>query len=173
LKARNPRKNERVYVFGPAQYAYNAQGPDVVGIKITNTDIVPKIISGECKGLSPAYIVRKWECSICHGDLEECPHEVGKKYDSITCQMIASDVDLVDISVVDVPKDPRCRIIDMLIVKNGKNPEYIWYGFRVNTELDRFRNIQRAYEKGLIPEKAAFFFSKFFAINSEGEAVFS
>jgi hypothetical protein len=173
LKAKNPPETERIYAFGPAQYAYGAKEPFVLGMEITRKEMVPKIISGEYRGLSTGYIVRKWKCSICNHDLEECPHEVGKKYDNATCQMLADDVELIDISVVDVPKDPRCRIIDLLITKNGKHAEYIWYGFRANTELDRFRNIQKAYKKGLIPEKAALFFAEFFSITSEGKAVFS
>lgn len=162
----------RAFGFGIAQYSSNEDGYISVVVDITNEEIVSKIISGEYRGLSPAWIVRKWECSICHENLEECPHEVGKRYDNMICKMIARDIEATELSVVSVPENPRCRIIDMLVVKNGKNPEYIWYGFRVNTELDRFKNIQRAYEKGLIPEKATFFFGKFFAINSEGKAIF-
>lgn len=161
------------FAFGHAQYASEADGHISVELKITSEEIVSKIISGESRGLSPEWIVRRWECSICHKNLEECPHEVGKRYDNMICKMIARDMKGTGLSVVSVPADPRCRIIDMLIIKNGKNPEYIWYGFRVNTELDRFRNIQKAYEEGLIPEKVAFFFGKFFSINSEGKAVFS
>lgn len=173
MKTKNPHKTERVYVFGPAQYAYDANGPVVIGLEITNKEFVPKIISGEYRGLSTAYIVRKWKCSICNGNLEECPHEVGKKYDNAKCQMLANDVELTEISVVNVPKDPRCRIIDMLIIKNGKHPEFTWYGFRANIEMDRFKNIQEAKENGLIPEKVALFFAEFFSITSEGKAVFS
>jgi hypothetical protein len=161
------------FAFGHAQYASDSDGHISVELRITNEEMLSKIISGEKRGLSPEWIVRKWECSICHENLEECPHEVGKRYDNMICEMIARDMEGTGLSVVSVPADPRCRIIDMLIVRNGKNPEYIWYGFRVNTELDRFRHIQKAYEERLIPEKATFFFGKFFSINPEGKAVFS
>jgi len=172
LKVRNPNKTMTAFAFGPAQYASDTGGYISVGLKLTNEEMVSKIISGECRGLSPEWIVRKWECSICHENLEECPHEVGKRYGTLICSMIATDIEGTGLSLVTLPEDPRCRIVDMLVVKNGKNPEYIWYGFRVNSELDRFKNIQEAHEKRLIPEKVAFFFAKFFAINSEGKAVF-
>jgi predicted metal-binding protein len=173
LKARNPNEMMRTFVFGSAQYASpDKDGYISVELKITNEEMVSKIVSGEYRGLSVAWKVRKWECSIRHENLEECPHEVGRRYDDLICQMIARDIQAIELSVVSVPQDPRCRIIDMLVVRNRKNPEYIWYGFRVNTELDRFKNIQKAYERGLIPAKATFFFSKFFSINSEGKAVF-
>jgi len=172
LKTKKPNETIRAYAFGIAQYS-SENTPLTITVKITAIDSIPKIISGELRGLSTAYRVRSWECSICHGDLEECPHEVGKKYDSARCQMIASAVEPIGVSVVNAPKDPRCRIIDMLIVKNGKHAEYTWYGFRVNTEMDRFINIQKAFEEGLIPEKVAFSFAEFFTINPEGKAVFS
>lgn len=173
MKAKNPPETERIYAFGPAQYAYGAKEPFVIGMEITRKEMVPKIISGEYRGLSTGYIVRKWKCSICNHDLEECPHEVGKKYDNAKCQMLADDVELTDISVVNVPKDSRCRIIDLLIVKKGKQPEYIWYGFAVNTENDRFKNIQKAKDNGLIPERVALFFAEYFSITAEGKAMFS
>lgn len=173
MKTKNPHEAMRVFVFGPAQYSSDTNTPLNIGFEITSMEIIPKIVSGELRGLSPAYIVRKWECSICHENLEECTHEVGKQYGDLICQMIARDIEPIEISVVDVPQDPRCRIIDMLIVQDGKHPKYIWYGFRANTELDRFKNIQKAYEKGVIPERVAFFFAKYFSIDFEGKAVFS
>jgi hypothetical protein len=173
LKAKNPNKTTRVFAFGPAQFSSDTNESFTIGMEIMRMEFVPEIISGKLRGLSTAYKVRKWECSICHGDLEECPHEVGKKYGNVKCQMIATDVEPIDISVVYVPKDPRCRITDLLVVNNGKSPEYIWYGFRVNKDSERFQNIQKAHKSGLIPEKAAFFFAEFFSINLEGRAIFS
>ena len=58
--------------------------------------------------------------------------------------MIGVDVEITDISIVDVPKDARCRIIDLLIVEDSKRPKYSWHGFQTNKEHDRFDNIQRA-----------------------------
>lgn len=172
LKTKKPNKTIRAYAFGIAQYSADNSSLNIE-MKITNRDFIQKVISGELRGLSTAYVIREWECSICHGDLEECPHEVGEKYDNAICQMIAKDAKPIEMSVVQVPKDPRCRIIDMLIVKNDKLLEFTWYGFRVNAEMDRFKNIQKAYESGLISEKAAFFFAKFFIVHSEGKAIFS
>jgi len=131
--------------------------------------LIPKIISGEFRGLSPAYKIRKWECSICHEDLEECPHEVGKEYENVKCQQIAKDIEPIETSIVDIPKDPRCRITDLLLIKEENHRrKYEWYGFRVNAEIDRFRNIQRALEANLIPEEVAFYFGSFFSTNLAG-----
>ena len=112
---------------------------------------------------------RKWKCSICHGDLEECPHKIGKRYGNVKCQPMAKEIEPIETSIVKVPKDPRCRIIDLLLIKeDNRQRKYEWYGFEVNAELDRFRNIQRALEGNLIPKEAAFYFGKFFSINLVG-----
>lgn len=103
--------------------------------------------------------------------MEECPHEIGKEYENVKCQPIAKDIEPIEISVVDVPKDPQCRIIDLLLIKQENHQrKYEWYGFKVNAEIDRFRNIQHALERNLIPEEAAFYFGKFFSVNSVGSA---
>jgi hypothetical protein len=159
------------FAFGNVQYA--SEGGYISVEMMISEEMVSKVISGQYRGLSPEWRVRKWECSICHENLEDCPHEVGKRYDDLICEMIARDIDAIGLSIVAFPADPRCRIIDMLLVKNGKNPEYVWYGFRVNSERERFENIQKAREKGLIPENVAFFFAEYFTIHLEGKAVFS
>jgi len=103
------------------------------------------------------------------GDLEECPHQIGRQYGKAKCQPIAKNIEFTEISVVDSPKDPRCRVFDLLIIKKENHQRiYEWYGFEVNTEMDRFRSIQRALEGNFIPEKAAFYFGKFFSINLVG-----
>ncbi|RLI39855.1 hypothetical protein DRO64_10025 [Candidatus Bathyarchaeota archaeon] len=119
--------------------------------------------------LSPSIIIKRWECSICHKNYEECPHEAGKKYGKEICRTIARDIEIREISVVDKPTDPKCRIIDLLLVYEEKGRKvYEWHGFKPNNENDHLKNIQRAYENGLIPEKAAFYFGRFFSINTVG-----
>ena len=160
----------RVYAFGPVQYFPDNSRQNIVLQPID--DLVPKIISGEYRGLSVGYKVRRYNCSLCDQDIEECPHEIGKKYDGVKCQMVAADCDIIDISVVDVPKDPRCRIIDLLCIEDGMHPKYTWYGFAVNNDGDRFVNIQNAKENGWIPNRAALFFAEFFSVNLDGKAVY-
>lgn len=164
------RKNRilRAIAFGSIYGSDSNEGVNM-GVEITELRLLDRIISGEMRGLSPAYIVREWECSICHGDLEECPHQIGKLYDNAKCQQIAKDIEFTEISVVDIPRDPRCRIFDLLLIKEENHQrDYEWYGFVVNAEIDRFKNIQRALDRNLIPEEAAFHFSKFFSINLVG-----
>lgn len=172
MKLRNPsEKTITAFVFGNAQYA--SEGGHISVEMIISEEMASKVISGQYRGLSAEWKVRKWECSICHENLEDCPHEVGKRYDNMICEMIGRDIEATGLSIVEFPADPRCRIIDMLLVRNGNSPEYVWYGFRTNSELERFQNIQKAWKKGWIPENVAFFFAEYFTIHLEGKAVFS
>ena len=162
------------FAFGPCIYSSDSTGSIIITTKSTDRNVVNKIVSGELRGLSPEIIIRKWECSICHRDLEKCVHEVGKFYNNKKCVAIARDIEFTGVSIVDNPEDSRCRITDLLLIKeeNGKRT-YEWYGFKVNNEDDRFKNIGRALKNGLIPEEAAFSFSKFFSIRIEGKVSYS
>lgn len=74
-----------------------------------------------------------------------------------------------------VPKDPRCRITDLLLIRANANQrkQYEWYGFEVISENDRFENIERAKESKLIPQEVALQFAEFFSINLFGIAKYS
>ncbi|MEU3768487.1 HK97 family phage prohead protease [Amycolatopsis keratiniphila] len=61
-------------------------------------------------GLSPGFIIKSAECSICHADPSECPHIRGETYDGETCLRIIKDVELLEISLVDIPAQPDARI---------------------------------------------------------------
>lgn len=140
-------------------------------MEITGRDFVEKIISGELRGLSPEIMVRKFKCSICQKNFEDCDHKIGQKYGDKTCAGMGQDITFIGGALVPVPKDPRCRITDLLIIKdqNGLRT-YDWYGFWVNSENDRFRNIQSALENKYIPEEVAMGFVRLFSENLYGHA---
>lgn len=170
------RKSEllAVYAFGPMIYASHTNGRIVVTIRIaaSSSDLIASIISGELRGLSPEMIIREWECSICHDSFEKCVHIAGEKYEGAECETIARNIKFTAGSIVNVPKDPRCRITDLLLVKaTDDGPEQLeWYGFELNSEIDRFKSIQSAFEHRLISQKAAFHFGEFFSVNLFGKA---
>lgn len=159
------------YVFGPFLFASDSQGHIDVTIRII-PEWIDRIIQG-FRGLSPEIRIRKWECSICHQNYEDCIHEVGQKYGDEICQQIARDIEPLGGSLVQYPKDPRARITDLLIVEEERGKKrYKWYGFPVITENQRFKHIQSALESGLIPHKVAFHFSKYFSIHLEGKVTY-
>ncbi len=59
---------------------------------------------------SPEILIKKEVCSICQKDIRACTHIKGRWYDGKICRGIAEDIEMKTISIVTVPKDPRCRI---------------------------------------------------------------
>jgi len=173
LKRKRVNRILKAFAFGSIIYASNTSGRLSGILEITESKVIDKVVSGEFRGLSPAFIVRKWECSICHRDLEECAHEIGVQYGNAKCQAVAKDIEPIEVSIVKTPEDPRCRITDLLLIEeeNSKR-KYAWYGFEVNAEIDRLKSIQSALENKLIPEEAAFHFSEFFSNNLVGNTFY-
>ena len=60
-------------------------------------------------GMSPGYIVREAECSICGKDPEDCRHIRGRVYDGQRCVRILKQLDLLEVSVVSRPAQPDAR----------------------------------------------------------------
>lgn len=61
-------------------------------------------------GLSPGYIVREAECSICGQEPEDCPHIRGRIYDGQECHRILKQLDVLEVSFVGRPAQPDARI---------------------------------------------------------------
>lgn len=61
-------------------------------------------------GLSPGYIVRSAECSICHLDPDDCAHILGRTYDGEVCYRIITRADVLEVSLVGRPAYPDARI---------------------------------------------------------------
>lgn len=59
---------------------------------------------------SPEILIKKEECSICGLDMRACEHLKGYGYNGKICRGIAKDFELKTVSLVTVPKDPRCRV---------------------------------------------------------------
>ena len=137
-------------------------------------DWVEDVINGKYRGLSPEITVQYWECSICHTDFENCPHEVDVEYSGQKCATVGKNIEIIANSVVESPKDSRCKITDLLLVKHRNNgqKQFEWYGFELNNEDERFKSIQNALDHRLIPQKAALKFSMFFSSQLIGQAVY-
>ncbi|WMN11510.1 hypothetical protein QYS49_38630 [Marivirga salinae] len=59
---------------------------------------------------SPEILIKKELCSICNKDIRACSHIKGRWYNGIICRGIAEDIEMKTISLVTVPRDPRCRV---------------------------------------------------------------
>ena len=139
-------------------------------LEIKKSRVINWIISGDSRGISPDVIIRNWECTICHKEYEKCMHEEGVEYSGTRCQLIARNIEFSGVSLVDEPKDPRCRVNDLLVISQIKGAKlFEWYGFELHNDKIRFKNIKEAHKKKLISSKTAFAFSEFFSVNLFGK----
>ncbi|HRK81703.1 MAG TPA: hypothetical protein PLZ12_09660 [Saprospiraceae bacterium] len=58
---------------------------------------------------SPEFLIKKETCSICDLDVRACLHISGHVYSGAICKYVVKDFEMRSISLVTVPKDPRCR----------------------------------------------------------------
>ena len=69
---------------------------------------------------SPVLIFGKESCSICAQDLRICEHRVGKLYNGLICRSIPDELlEFRRVDLVQVPKDPRCRVWPWKAKENG------------------------------------------------------
>lgn len=70
-------------------------------------------------GASVGLTYEKILCSICGLDIldENCTHDINQIYDGKKCSLTYKNLQIKDISLVDRPKDPLCRIIDIFYPK--------------------------------------------------------
>lgn len=164
-----PKDVAKAYHYGVAIHASGGGGKVMVSSELYDFSLIPGIVSGAHRGLSPTIDSKKFDCSICGLNIEDCPHESGKIYDGKLCSPIAKDIEVQDVNLVDVPKDPKAFITDLLLVTQSKH--YYWYGFPAETEDERFANIQSAYKAGLIPEAAGMHLASEFSQHFLGVAI--
>lgn len=74
---------------------------------------------------SSGFIVRHQECSICGGEYGECQHLIGKPYMGKFCYIIARDIELDHVSIVEHPADKRCRV-EHFDVEEGTRDRMTW-----------------------------------------------
>lgn len=74
------------------------------------------------KGLyvSPVIIINKENCSICEQDVRSCEHRQGILYNGVVCRHVAENIsNIQSVDIVQVPKDPRCRLWPWNMKKDG------------------------------------------------------
>ena len=131
------------WAFATVIFADDSPGHVSCDIKYeTYDEVLELIISGQCRGFSPEVTIRNFECSVCHSDYEKCSHEEGHYYSGIACKLIAKNIEFVGCSIVPQPKDPRCRVNDLLVIWEAKKTKaklFEWHGFELHTENISFR----------------------------------
>ena len=73
-------------------------------------DLLEKLLFPPQVFMSSGFVVGVQECSICGGDYDDCEHLVLKPYMGQLCVIIARDIKVDHVSIVDHPADKRCRV---------------------------------------------------------------
>ena len=71
--------------------------------------------------VSSGMIVNHQECSICGEEYEDCEHLIGKPYMGIYCNIVAQDLKLDHVAIVENPADKRCRITNFEVEGGSRN----------------------------------------------------
>jgi hypothetical protein len=75
--------------------------------------------------ISSGMIVGEQECSICGSEYGDCDHLVGKPYMGRFCYIIAKDLSLDHVAIVEHPADKRCRV-QHFDVEGGSRNRMTW-----------------------------------------------
>lgn len=104
------------------QYLTETEIIDIVLNEIQLIDKIFEVYFGIGKYISPEIKIKKSVCNICNQDVRSCNHISGRIYNGKICYGLPDDPLIRAVSLVDVPRDLRCRIWDWqvegTIVKN-------------------------------------------------------
>ena len=75
--------------------------------------------------ISSGMVVGRQECSICGTEYGDCDHLVGKPYMGRFCYIIAKDLSLDHVAIVEHPADKRCRV-QHFDVEGGSRNRMTW-----------------------------------------------
>ena len=73
-------------------------------------EVIEKIVFPPQMFVSTCMIVQSQVCSICEQEYEECSHLIGHPYMGELCYVIAKDLSVDHVAIVECPADKRCRI---------------------------------------------------------------
>lgn len=59
---------------------------------------------------SPEMLIKSVKCNVCDKDFTTCEHISGAIYNGVLCKGIVEEIIPQKVSIVDKPKDPRCRL---------------------------------------------------------------
>lgn len=84
---------------------------------------------------SPEIMISKETCNICQKDVRACEHLNGKLYNGVMCSSVAEKFELRSVSLVRIPRDPRCRIWKWNMTEENTYGSIIMTLFRIDDWL--------------------------------------
>lgn len=85
---------------------------------ITRLEWYEKLLFPGMMFASVGGIIKKSHCSICNESYSKCNHIKGKLYNGELCIRVITEMELEEVSLVDVPANKQCRV--STIAYNGK-----------------------------------------------------
>lgn len=85
---------------------------------ITRLEWYEKLLFPEMMFASVGGIVKKSHCSICNESYNKCNHIKGELYNGEICTRVITEMELEEVSLVDVPANKQCRVLTTTY--NGK-----------------------------------------------------
>ncbi|MCK4405668.1 MAG: hypothetical protein KAV43_04090 [Hadesarchaea archaeon] len=110
--------------------------------KVTDPDLINSILKGR-SGISAGIKIKKAICSICGKNYLSCPHITGNKYGNKTAVAIVKDFEFTEISLVETPTIPACRVTEVLVPKS-------WFREKL-LEDPRFKRVKIEDERKASP----------------------
>ena len=71
--------------------------------------------------ISSGFLAANQECSICCAEYGECDHLLGKPYMGKFCHIIARNLSVDHVAIVDSPADKRCRVRSFSVEGGNRN----------------------------------------------------
>ncbi len=71
--------------------------------------------------VSSGMLVKRQECSICGIEYEDCGHLIGMPYMGEFCSVVAREIELDHVAIVENPADKACRIREFDVVGGVRN----------------------------------------------------
>jgi len=84
---------------------------------------------------SPDILIKNEICSVCKKDTRACMHLNGQLYNGVMCYGIPQKIEMQSVSLVTVPRDPRCRIWSWNMTKENTFTTPILVLFRIDDWL--------------------------------------
>lgn len=84
---------------------------------------------------SPEILFKKEICSVCNKDTRACLHIGGNLYNGVMCYSIPQKIELRSVSLVTIPRDPRCRLWSWNMTENMTFTTSIMVFFRIDDWL--------------------------------------
>jgi hypothetical protein len=103
----------------------SSEGFSKIENHLSRLEALEKIVFPPQIFFSSGFIIGNLECSVCHSEYGECDHLIGKPYLGQFCHVIARNITVDHVAIVQEPADKRCRALSFS-VDGGNRDRMTW-----------------------------------------------